>query len=105
MNKHHNYCAEFKTEVAIEGIRERNTLQEIAAKYNVAPSLVSRWKDELLAGSKQVFEKSKDKKEDKVIANLESKEARLERTVGELTLHIDFLKRSSTSRIRFINTI
>ncbi|MCX5774139.1 MAG: hypothetical protein NTX05_05975 [Fusobacteria bacterium] len=39
MNKRQHYKSEFKKEVAIEALKERKTLQEIALEYAVAPSL------------------------------------------------------------------
>lgn len=46
----------FKKEVALEALKERNTVNEIAAKYGISASLVSSWKKELLSGvfSKEV---------------------------------------------------
>lgn len=93
MNKRQYYKSEFKKEVAIEALKERKTLQEIASEYAVAPSLVCRWKEELIQGSSGIFDRQTDKKELKRIAEMENKEARLERKVGELTLHVDFLKK------------
>lgn len=36
------YDASFKAKVAIEAIRERETLSELAAKYEVSPVMISR---------------------------------------------------------------
>lgn len=46
----------FKKEVSLEALKERNTVNEIAAKYGISASLVSSWKKELLSGvfSKEV---------------------------------------------------
>ena len=38
------YDAKFKAKVAIETIKERETLSELAAKYEVSPVMISRWK-------------------------------------------------------------
>lgn len=40
----------FKIQVASEALRERNTPEEIAAKYEIHPSLVYAWKEALLVG-------------------------------------------------------
>lgn len=38
------YDAKFKAKVAIEAIKERETLSELAAKYEVSPVMISRRK-------------------------------------------------------------
>jgi len=63
----------FKKKVAIEALREDNTLEAIARKYGVHPVQVGKWKKALLDGA----------------------EAVLERKVGQLTIELDFLKKNS----------
>ena len=43
-----DYDAKFKAQVAIDAIRERETLNELSAKYGVSPVMISRWKKEFL---------------------------------------------------------
>ena len=43
------YDTKFKAKVAIEALKERETLSELAAKYEVSPVMISRWKKELTA--------------------------------------------------------
>ena len=42
------YDAKFKAKVAIEALKERETLNELAAKYELSPVMISRWKKEFL---------------------------------------------------------
>ncbi len=42
------YDAKFKAKVAIEAIKECETLNELAAKYEVSPVMISRWKKEFI---------------------------------------------------------
>ena len=42
------YDAKFKAKVAIEAIKERETLNELAVKYELSPVMISRWKKEFL---------------------------------------------------------
>ena len=56
MKKRRTYTAEFKSKVAIEALREQDTLPEIAKKHQVHPSQVTEWKKSLLAGAGTVFE-------------------------------------------------
>ena len=50
------YDAKFKAKVAIEAIKERETLNELAAKYELPPVMIIRWKKESLENSAAAFE-------------------------------------------------
>ncbi len=49
------YDAKFKAKVAIEALKERETLSELAAKYEVSPVMISRWKKEFIENSTAAF--------------------------------------------------
>ena len=53
------YDAKFKAKVAIEAIKERETLNELAAKYELSPVMISRWKKAFLENSTAAFETPK----------------------------------------------
>ena len=53
------YDAKFKAKVAIEALKERETLNELAAKYELSPVMISRWKKEFLENSGAAFETPK----------------------------------------------
>ena len=80
--------ASFKARVAIEALQEKEPLQALAKKYGVSPSVISSWKDELLQNSQKAFES--DAEDKRKIKQLEAKNAKLERKVGQLTLECDF---------------
>ncbi len=46
----------FKKEIALEAMKEQNTVNEIAAKYGISASMVSNWKKAFVSGgfSKEV---------------------------------------------------
>ena len=48
INKKKKYDSSFKAKVAMEAIRERETLNELAAKYELSPVMISRWKKEFI---------------------------------------------------------
>ena len=50
------YDAKFKAKVAIEAIKERETLNELSSKYGVSPVMISRWKKEFIENSAAAFE-------------------------------------------------
>jgi len=81
------FSSAFKAKVAIVAIKDSNTLQELASKYEVHPNQISQWKKEFLDNSASVFESKTSEKID------ESKEKVLYSKIGELQIEIDFLKK------------
>jgi transposase len=87
-----NFSAEFKAKVAIEALREQQTLSELAAKYELHPNQITEWKKQLLGGAGSVFEGGKasaapppdDPEKDE-----------LYKTVGQLKMENDWLKKKS----------
>ena len=49
------YTAEFKAEVALAALTERQPLAELAAHYQVAVAQITRWKLQLREQAAQVF--------------------------------------------------
>ena len=84
------YDAKFKAEVAIEAIKERETLNELAAKYEVSPVMISRWKKEFIENSAAAFETPKIDDE-----AIRKQKDRYLRKIGDLEMQLDFAKRVS----------
>ncbi len=89
MRKKHR--KDFKAKVAIEALKGESTLQELAVKYEVAPNQISQWKKQLLDGAADIFERPNKKKPEVVKAEKERDE--ILKTVGEMKLENDFLKK------------
>ncbi|AZB32159.1 transposase [Chryseobacterium balustinum] len=51
------FDSSFKAKVALEALKERETLQQLALKYELHPNQISQWKQEFIEKSAQVFEK------------------------------------------------
>ena len=49
------YTAEFKAEVALAALTERQPLAELAARYQLATAQITRWKRQLREQAAQVF--------------------------------------------------
>jgi len=85
------HTAEFKAKVALEALKGMDTVNQIAAKYEVHPVQVSNWKKELLEGAGSLFER-KNAQADK---GQEQQIEQLERKVGQLTMEVAFLEKKS----------
>ena len=51
------FAAAFKAKVALEAVKNQQTLAELAKKFEVNPIMISRWKAELLENMGSAFEK------------------------------------------------
>jgi putative transposase len=94
MRKRTTYSAEFKAKIVLELLQEGMTLSELSAKHGVNPVVISRWKQEFIEKSADVFKKGASEAE----KELEEKDhhiANLERKVGQLTYEVDWLKKKS----------
>jgi len=76
--------------VALEAAKEVKTLNELASQHSVYPAQISTWKKQLLEGAESIFTVSKKKDN-----GLQKKLDDLYRTVGEITMERDWLKKKS----------
>ncbi len=53
--KRRRFTAEFKARVALEALRERDSVQAIAARHELHANQVTTWKRQLLEGLPEVF--------------------------------------------------
>lgn len=83
------FSAQQKAKIALEALRERETLSEIAQKYQVHPSQVTLWKKQANDGLISVFEQAgaTSKEAD------DGKEALLYQQIGQLQFELDWLKK------------
>lgn len=87
-----NFSAEFKAKVAIEALKEQQTLSELAAKYELHPTQITDWKKQLLSGSSTVFEGGKPAS---APAGDDPEKDELYKAVGQLKIENDWLKKKS----------
>ncbi len=89
--KRRQHSAELKSKVALAAIRGVSTVQEIAGKYEVHPTLVAKWKKEALAGLPDVFSNGASKRD----ASEERLRERLYEQIGRLKVENDWLKKKA----------
>lgn len=91
MAKRTSYSPSFKAKVALEALRGEHTMAELAAKYEVHPTLVTRWKRQAAEGLVEVFDAGGRHDQDATHA-AEIKE--LHAKIGQLTVEKDFLQKA-----------
>ena len=86
-----NFSPEFKAKVAIEALKEQQTLSELATKYEIHPTQITDWKKQLLGGSSTLFEGGKSV----VPPENDPEKDELYKVVGQLKIENDWLKKKS----------
>jgi transposase len=84
------YTSEFKSKVAIELIREAETMTQICSKYQIHPTQAGQWKQRLLKGAPELFG---DRASAHCIAELEKEKTEMLTTVGKLAYEVEWLKK------------
>lgn len=87
--KRKQYSAEFKAKVALAAIKGEETSSEIAARFQVHPTMVSTWKKELLDNASGIFERKGSKGKEGQQDQIDT----LYRQIGQLAVERDFLAR------------
>ena len=83
-----NHTAAFKSKVALAAIRGEQTLGELAQQFDVHANQIKQWRDQLLAGAGDIFERDKKPPSSEPVVDVKTLHAK----IGELTLDNDFLE-------------
>jgi transposase len=88
IKKRKQYNPEFKAKVALAALRNEASIAELAAKFEVHPTMIGTWKRELIEGAAELFDKGqKTKKQHDATVD------ELYRQIGQLKVENDFLSK------------
>jgi transposase len=79
-----NHGTTFKAKVALEALKEQQTLSELADRFQVHRNQIAKWKKQLVDRAEEVFAKDKPSDEDLNVKELHAK-------IGRLAMENDFL--------------
>ena len=86
--KRKQYSPEFKAKVALAALKNEETVAQLAARYEVHPTMIHTWKRNLLDCAANIFAPGHNR--DK---QAEAKVDELYRHIGKLKVERDFLSR------------
>ena len=78
----------FKAKVALAALKNEETISELAARFDIHPTLINKWKQALVEGAAELFDKSQKMQQDHA-----SQVDELYRQIGKLQVERDFLAR------------
>ena len=84
------FSSKFKTKVVLASLTERETIQQLATRFEIHPNQISQWKRQFLDRADTVFDgssKTSSKESEKV-------EDKLYKKIGYLQVQVDFLKKN-----------
>ena len=88
MTTRRKFSKDFKAKVGLEALKERDTLESLAKKYELQPTQISLWKSQAMNNFSALFsqEKEKDKENEVDVQQLYAQ-------IGKLQIQNDFLKK------------
>lgn len=83
------FSGAFKAQVALEALKERESLAELSKRFEVHPQMISKWKQEFMDRASEIFETKSPEKQSQVDLD------KLYAKIGQLEMERDFLKKVS----------
>ena len=82
--------ASTKARVAVEALKERETVAQISKRFGVHPTQVQQWKRKLLEEAAEIFERATGSKHTEAFETTE-----LYEQIGRLKMELDWLKKKA----------
>jgi transposase len=91
--KRKQYQAGFKAQVALAALKEDRTVNELASKFDVHPTLIHGWKKQLVAGAESIFADGAKA----AAAEAEALQGELYEQIGRLKMELEWLKKKAAA--------
>ena len=89
MSHRKQHDGRFKAQVALEAIKNQQTISQIASEYGVNPAQVSQWKKQVLEELPQLFTNGRSK----TVSDNDELVADLHRQIDQLKVELDWLQK------------
>jgi putative transposase len=89
MAKRKRHSAQFKAKVALEALKGIEPASVLAARYSVHPTMISRWKNQLLEHAQEAFSSKRDRSQQEA----EALQSELYEQIGRLQMELEWLKK------------
>jgi transposase-like protein len=87
--KRKQHSTAFKAQVALAAVKGDTTVNELAGRFGVHPTLIHAWKKQLVAGAEQVFGNGMKAN----ASDAEAEKAELFEQIGRLKMELEWLKK------------
>jgi putative transposase len=91
--KRKQYQPGFKAQLALAALKEDRTVNELASKFDVHPTLIHGWKKQLVAGAEGIFADGAKA----AIADADARQAELYEQIGRLKMELEWLKKKAAA--------
>ena len=89
------FTGEFKAKFAVEALKGRKTLAELATEFGIHPDQITAWKGEFLQNAGKIFGGGDGLSE----AEAEEQKMPLHEQIGRLKVRLDWLKKSASNAV------
>jgi len=86
MTTRRKFSKDFKAKVVLEALKERETLESLAKKYELQPTQISLWKSQAMNNFSALFSQEKEKENEVDVQQLYAQ-------IGKLQIQNDFFKK------------
>lgn len=92
MGRTSKFTAAFKAKVALEALKEKESLGELAKRFDVSPAKITEWRDEFVKNASHAFETPESSSRE--MRRVKAENDRLLHKVGQLTIENDFFAKA-----------